>query len=67
MSCALDLFSKEELFKRKVFHLKKIKELDELLALKDKDEIQIPKLNSSNPLQKNIKIKIKIIPKNSLI
>ena len=67
MSCALDLFSKEELLRRKEYHLKKIKELDELLALKEKDEIQIPKLNSSNPLQKNIKIKIKIIPKNSLI
>ena len=67
MSSSLDLFSTEELLKRKEYHVKKIKELDELLALKQKDEIQIPKLNSNNQLQKNVKIKIKIIPKNSLI
>ena len=86
MSCALDLFSTQELLKRKEYHVKKIKEIDELLKQKDeelkqkdeelkqkdeelkqKDEELPPKLIENNSLQKNVKIKIKIISKNTLI
>jgi hypothetical protein len=65
MSSALDLFSIEELLKRKEYHLKKLKEINELLILKDEE--QQSKSCLTIPNQKNVKIKIKIIPKNSLI